>query len=50
MVMNNSIIEQVENEYQYGFSTDIESNTFQKGLNEDVIRAILSVNKNQSFC
>jgi Fe-S cluster assembly protein SufB len=27
-------------EYKYGFTTDIESDTFQKGLNEDVIRAI----------
>ncbi len=27
-------------EYEYGFYTDIESDTFPKGLNEDIIRAI----------
>jgi Fe-S cluster assembly protein SufB len=27
-------------EYEYGFYTDIESDTFSKGLNEDIIRAI----------
>ena len=27
-------------EYKYGFYTDIESDTFPKGLNEDVIRAL----------
>ena len=27
-------------EYEYGFYTDIESETFKKGLNEDVVRAI----------
>jgi Fe-S cluster assembly protein SufB len=27
-------------EYEYGFYTDIESDTFPKGLNEDVVRAI----------
>ena len=27
-------------EYAYGFYTDIESETFPKGLNEDIVRAI----------
>ena len=27
-------------EYEYGFYTDIESDTFPVGLNEDIIRAI----------
>src|SRR5690606_3291497 len=27
-------------EYKYGFTTDIESDTFPKGLTEDVVRAI----------
>ena len=27
-------------EYKYGFVTDVESDTFAKGLNEEVIRAI----------
>ncbi len=33
-------------EYEYGFYTDIESDTFPKGLNEDVIRGI-SAKKNE---
>ena len=33
-------------EYEYGFYTDIESDTFKKGLNEDVVRAI-SKKKNE---
>ena len=33
-------------EYKYGFTTDIESDTIPKGLNEDVIR-IISAKKNE---
>jgi len=33
-------------EYEYGFYTDIESDKFEKGLNEDVVRAI-SKKKNE---
>ena len=33
-------------EYEYGFYTDIESETFPKGLNEDIVRAI-SKKKNE---
>ena len=33
-------------EYKYGFVTDIESETFEKGLNEDIVRAI-SQKKNE---
>ena len=33
-------------EYEYGFYNDIESHTFPKGLNEDVIRGI-SAKKNE---
>jgi Fe-S cluster assembly protein SufB len=33
-------------EYEYGFYTDIESDTFPKGLNEDIVRAI-SKKKNE---
>ncbi|MDN3504452.1 MAG: Fe-S cluster assembly protein SufB [Rhabdochlamydiaceae bacterium] len=33
-------------EYKYGFTTDVESETFEKGLNENVIRAI-SKKKNE---
>lgn len=35
-----------DNQYKYGFTTDVESETFAKGLNEDVIRAI-SKKKNE---
>ena len=33
-------------EYEYGFYTDIESDTFPNGLNEDIVRAI-SKKKNE---
>ena len=43
----NSVSDLLEkNEYKYGFQTDIESETFAKGLNEDVVRAI-SKKKNE---
>ena len=29
-----------DNQYKYGFTTDVESETFAKGLNEEVVRAI----------
>ena len=35
-----------DNTYKYGFTTDVESETFAKGLNEDVVRAI-SKKKNE---
>ena len=31
---------ELNNEYKYGFVTDVESDTFAKGLNEEVVRAI----------
>ena len=37
---NAEITEFVNQPYKYGFSTDIKSDTIQKGLNEDVIRLI----------
>lgn len=36
-------------EYQFGFETDIESETFQKGLNEEVIRALSKKKNEPSF-
>ena len=43
----NNIIEEVTNEeYKYGFVTNIETETLDKGLNEDVIRYI-SKKKNE---
>ena len=34
------MINELNNDYKYGFVTDVESDTFDKGLNEDVVRAI----------
>ena len=43
----NSVSDLLEdNEYKYGFTTDVESETFAKGLNEEVVRAI-SKKKNE---
>ena len=45
--MANEILEDhIQNEYKWGFTTDIEADTFAKGLNENVIRA-LSKKKNE---
>ena len=35
-------------DYKYGFSTDIESFKAAKGLNEEVIRFISNIKKNQT--
>ncbi len=40
------LTELTQSDYKYGFTTDIEIDTIQKGLNEDVIRMI-SVKKNE---
>ena len=43
----NSVSDLLEDDqYKYGFTTDVESETFAKGLNEDVVRAI-SKKKNE---
>ena len=43
----NSVSDLLEdNQYKYGFTTDVESETFAKGLSEDVVRAI-SKKKNE---
>ena len=34
-----------QQEYQYGFTTDIESETFPIGLNEDIVRSISKKNE-----
>ena len=37
-------IEQLANtEYKYGFETDVESDTFEPGLNEDVVRRLSAI-------
>ena len=40
------IAEVTENEYKYGFVTDIKTETIPKGLNEDIIR-LISRKKNE---
>ena len=40
------MINELNNEYKYGFVTDVESDIFDKGLNEEVVRAI-SKKKNE---
>ena len=42
---NKEINNFVENRYQHGFVTDIESESIPPGLNEDVIRAISAKKK-----
>ncbi len=47
MTNEQQIIEKrIKNEYKYGFSTDIETETAQKGLNESIVRFI-SAKKNE---
>lgn len=47
MADSNSVLEQhINSEYKWGFTTQIETETFPKGLNEDVVRA-LSRKKNE---
>ena len=44
------LLEEVtSSEYKYGFTTDIESDTIEKGLSEEVIRTI-SQKKNEPNC
>ncbi|MBT5029140.1 MAG: Fe-S cluster assembly protein SufB [Nitrospinaceae bacterium] len=38
-----------DNTYKYGFTTDVESETFAKGLNEEVVRAISAKKKEPAF-
>jgi Fe-S cluster assembly protein SufB len=40
MAENLALQEAVDREYRWGFVTDIESDTFPKGLSEDVVRMI----------
>ena len=37
-------------EYKYGFSTDIETEMIEKGLNEDVVRLISAKKTSRSGC
>lgn len=44
--MSTQVLPQIQQSYRYGFVTDIETETFEKGLNEEVIRA-LSAKRNE---
>ncbi len=35
-----SVTNAIDNDYKYGFTTNVESDTFAKGLDEGVVRAI----------
>ena len=46
----NSVSDLLEdNQYKYGFTTDVESETFAKGLNEEVVRAISKKKNDPEF-
>src|SRR5476649_489329 len=46
---NEAIHQLIDKEYEHGFVTDIESDTFPPGLNEDVVRAISAKKNEPSF-
>ena len=48
--MSDIIEKAIEQEYKYGFVTDIEQDTLPPGLNEDVIRSISAIKKNRNSC
>ena len=45
-VFDNNLTKLVNQPYKYGFSTDIEKDTIEKGLNEDIVR-LISKKKNE---
>ncbi len=47
--MSKIIEKAIEQDYKYGFVTDIEQDTLPPGLNEDVIRAISAIKKEPDF-
>lgn len=47
--MSKIIEKAIDQEYKYGFVTDIEQDTFPPGLNEDVIRAISEIKNEPEF-
>src|SRR6478735_8913367 len=47
--MSSSIESLIGREYEHGFVTDIESDTFPPGLNEDVVRAISAKKSEPEF-
>ncbi len=49
-ILNSNITKLVNQPYKYGFSTKIEKDNIDKGLNEDVIRLISKKKMNLNFC
>ena len=47
--LNTNITKLVNQPYKYGFSTTIEKDIIEKGLNENVVRLISKKNKNHNF-
>ena len=47
---NKQLEEIINKEYKLGFETLIQSDTFEKGLNEDVIKAISAKKMNHHGC
>lgn len=47
--MNTAELLNAKSDYQYGFVTDIEKESFEKGLNEEIIRAISAKKNEPSF-
>jgi len=48
-ILNTNITELINKNYQYGFSTNIEKDIIEKGLNEDTIRLISNKKKETKF-
>lgn len=47
--LNNNITKLVNQPYKYGFSTKIEKDIIEKGLNEKIIRLLSQKKRNQNF-
>ena len=47
--MSKVIENAIEQDYKYGFVTDIEQDTLPPGLNEDVIRSISAIKEEPKF-
>lgn len=46
---DNEVKELIKREYEHGFVTEIESDTFEPGLNEDVIRRLSEIKQEPEF-
>lgn len=48
-IINNSVTKLVNKTYQYGFSTNVEKDIIDKGLNEQTVKLISSKKMNHLF-